>query len=700
LHAVSGAGPASLLVEKGRPRLPSSFAKPSGYQVFRPGQVRLRLILNGQSSPLASETVRLGPGRHTVVAVGGDNGVDLLVYRDDGVESGKATLRAIHAAGEVGDADVKLDGKVVVSGVGLGDATGYLPVPPGPHSVAVTKPGGKGMAIVKTEVRAVAGTASTAFVVGSGGMPAQIVLTEDGSAGPKAAPATGLGGATSGTGWLLILGSSLIGGSLGGASYLLARRTRQRGSLHVVETVVEQGTAEQAPSAPSAVAAGPPVREMQEEQAAEAERPTVVEEAVAEEAVVEEHVMEDTVEEPVAAEPVVESTAVEETAAPAEPAKPTRVYAAAPVPPLPPMPAKPAAPVAAAPANGNGGGHDEELPTPPLWTPPPSERWEASEPTGRFTRETPAEDEEKAPTPPMSRFTRPDPAPEGTAEPAPATPARLLFNGPPRVAGTTPEATERPLSPWPAPAAEPYPPAPTAQPEPAPEAVDPVAADTDESWTGSWIAEPAAEAVPAAETPEAPGEDVPEPPATFTPAEPAEEATTAPAPLWEPFVAAAPQPEPELEIEVELEEPVAAEPVPEEPAAEAEVVEAEVVEAEVVEAEVVEEPAVAEPVAEAPDAPEPPAPFVHPVWAPKPVAEEPVADEPAPAAEPVAEAEVADEPAPVNGNAVSTWSSTSARPGSATRASGTAGKVSFLVVSGAALVVTGLVAARRGGRHH
>src|SRR5829696_6036798 len=196
LHAVSGAGPAWLQVEKGGPRLPSSFAKPSGYQVFRPGQTRLRLILNGQSSPVASEVVRLGPGKHTIVAVGGDKGVDLLVYRDDGVESGKATLRAIHAAAEVGRADVRVDGKVVVSGVGLGDATGYLPVPPGPHSVAVTRPDGQGTALVKTEVRAVAGTASTAFVVGSAGMPAQVVLTSDGTAGPTAAPATGLGGAT------------------------------------------------------------------------------------------------------------------------------------------------------------------------------------------------------------------------------------------------------------------------------------------------------------------------------------------------------------------------------------------------------------------------------------------------------------------------------------------------------------------------
>jgi hypothetical protein len=50
------------------------------------------------------------------------------------------------------------------------------------------------------------------------------------------------------------------------------------------------------------------------------------------------------------------------------------------------------------------------------------------------------------------------------------------------------------------------------------------------------------------------------------------------------------------------------------------------------------------------------------------------------------------------GNGISTWSSTSSRPVSATGAH-RPHKVSFLVVSGAALVVTGLVVARRGGRH-
>ena len=453
LHAVAGAGPASLLVEKGSPQLPSAFAKPSGYQVFRPGQTRLRLILNGQSSPIASEIVRLGPGKHTVVAVGGDNGVDLLVYQDDGVEPGKATLRAVHVASEVGKADVRVDGKVVATGVGLGDDTGYLALPPGRHSVAVTRPGGEGGPLVKAQVRAVTGTAASGFVVGSAGMPAQIVLTEDGSAGPVTAPATGLGGATSDGAWLLIFGSALIGGSLGGASFVLARRMRSRGALQVSTPAGSAG-----PPTPSSVAAGPPVAAEKDEQ----------EEATQE--------------------------------APAAPV----VIAAATPPPLPPLPSLPAlppmrtAPVAPAPleiaaaapaavdasgngfhadngtngsdpeasANGHHGESDDAPPAPALWAPPPGERWTAGPakaPTGRFARKDP-EAGPAVPAPPSSpRFIRPDPEPATEAVPsAEAEPAAdanspeldkgpykpLVFTFPPVADAPAPE-TERPLSPWP-----------------------------------------------------------------------------------------------------------------------------------------------------------------------------------------------------------------------------------------------------------
>jgi len=255
LHAVSGASPASLRVEPGQPQLPSAFAKPSGYKVYSPGTVRLALILDGESSPIVTERVRLGPGRHTVVAVKDRGGVDLLVYRDNGLAPGKATIRAVHTASEVGRADVRVDGKVVATSVGLGDSTDYLPVPPGRHTLAVTRPGGKGGPLVEGTANAVAGTSSTAWVVGSAGMPAQLVLTSDDTVGPTAAPATGIGPSDSGS-WLLVIGSSLIGGSLGGLSYTLVRRRR-------AGKVVAASAPAATPSR-SSVMAGPPVAPKQE----------------------------------------------------------------------------------------------------------------------------------------------------------------------------------------------------------------------------------------------------------------------------------------------------------------------------------------------------------------------------------------------------------------------------------------------------
>ncbi len=163
--------------------------------------------------------------------------------------------------------------------------------------------------------------------------------------------------------------------------------------------------------------------------------------------------------------------------------------------------AEPVAAAAEVEANGNGNGGPvaepvAEAPAAPLWTPPPSERWG---PTGRFTRESTEDEAAPAHGP---RFVRPDadaPAPE----PAPATPARLLFNGPPRAADPPAPEAARPLTPWPnRPCARALSARAAATPTPRATAPDPVAPAADESWTGSWIAEPAATEPPeAVETP-------------------------------------------------------------------------------------------------------------------------------------------------------------------------------------------------------
>lgn len=232
VHAVPGAGPATLVVAPaggGRGvRVRSSFARPSAYTtVPGAGSVRLALRVAGSTRPTAAKSVRLRGGRQTVIALARRPGeTSLFVYRDDGMKPGKASLRAIHAAGEVGAADVRVDGRIVARRLGLGASSGYLALDPGSFDLSVTRPGGRGGALVsRSNVPLVAGTTTTAIVLGSGGAPARIVLASDAAAGPSAAPATGLGGSAAGGGWALVICSALLAGGLGGGLHTaLARR--------------------------------------------------------------------------------------------------------------------------------------------------------------------------------------------------------------------------------------------------------------------------------------------------------------------------------------------------------------------------------------------------------------------------------------------------------------------------------------------
>jgi hypothetical protein len=234
VHAVAGAGSAALSVDPAgaarAQKIRSSFARPSGYAGVRGDRVRLTLRVEGSGRPAATRAVRLRGGRHTVVALARRPGeVSLFLYRDDGMRPGKASLRVIHAAGEVGATDVLANDRVVGRRLGLGEAGPYRALDPGSYDLSVTRPGGGGGTLVmKDGVALVAGTTTTAFVVGSGGAPAQIVLASDAAAGPRAAPATGLGGAGGGGDWALVIGAALLAGSLGGGLHtaLAGRRAR------------------------------------------------------------------------------------------------------------------------------------------------------------------------------------------------------------------------------------------------------------------------------------------------------------------------------------------------------------------------------------------------------------------------------------------------------------------------------------------
>ena len=138
---------------------------------------------------------------------------------------GRARVRAIHAAAEIDRADVRVDGRWSRPRCGRGRRRA---TPRSRPDATTWRSRGQAAAAVRCSeegVPLVAGTASSAIVVGSRGMPTEFLLVSDGAAGPATAPATGfVGDVSEDSDWLRVLGAALLAGSLGGAAYVLAVR--------------------------------------------------------------------------------------------------------------------------------------------------------------------------------------------------------------------------------------------------------------------------------------------------------------------------------------------------------------------------------------------------------------------------------------------------------------------------------------------
>ena len=106
-------------------------------------------------------------------------GADNRQYRHLLADPGQARLRMVHAAPELGDANLALNGKVVAKRAAYTDATQYWTLPPGAEELTVLDPSSKKMALGRRSVPLAAGTSTTAYVVGSRGERVKVVLVDD-----------------------------------------------------------------------------------------------------------------------------------------------------------------------------------------------------------------------------------------------------------------------------------------------------------------------------------------------------------------------------------------------------------------------------------------------------------------------------------------------------------------------------------------
>jgi uncharacterized protein DUF4397 len=223
LHAIPG-GPTANLQVKGASG-PSatlsgvSFAKTSSYAPGPSGRVTATLLAGGKA--LGKGTATLGSsGRYTFVAGKDKSGKpEIKVFASGPATAGKARVRALHFAPEVPKADFKL-GNRDLGTLDEGQAGQYVSVEPGTYPIEAMPPGSKDAVVMDKNVSLSAGTASTAYALGSGGEATKFVVVQDSVAAPSGGPATGLGGLSGDdTPWLAALLAALVAGSLGGLAF-------------------------------------------------------------------------------------------------------------------------------------------------------------------------------------------------------------------------------------------------------------------------------------------------------------------------------------------------------------------------------------------------------------------------------------------------------------------------------------------------
>lgn len=187
VHAVPGAREAELTVEQaGRTTLVgrTGYGRATDVRTVPPGEFRWRLASGGKT--IAEGTGTAASARMTAVAIPQGTKPVVRFFRDAvDVPRGKARLRVIHAAPELGSPDLRVDGKRVARGLGYGRATPYLTVSAGRHDLQAVRAQTNDELLSRRGVRVPANAVTTAFLIGTAGEPARIITVSDRVAAPR-----------------------------------------------------------------------------------------------------------------------------------------------------------------------------------------------------------------------------------------------------------------------------------------------------------------------------------------------------------------------------------------------------------------------------------------------------------------------------------------------------------------------------------
>ena len=181
VHGIPGEGEAELTVEQeGRTTVvgKAGYASSTRLRAVRSGPISWKLVSAGKT--IAEGTGEVGSGPLTAIAMPqGDRPVVKLFKDAAQAPRGQARIRVIHAAGELGAPDVRVNAEPVARRLGFGEATKYFTLRPGRYDLEAVRPGTTDALVGRRGVRVAADSITSAIVIGTGGEPARIITVSD-----------------------------------------------------------------------------------------------------------------------------------------------------------------------------------------------------------------------------------------------------------------------------------------------------------------------------------------------------------------------------------------------------------------------------------------------------------------------------------------------------------------------------------------
>jgi nucleoid-associated protein YgaU len=216
IHAVPGVGKAKVQINDGSGNVDIGsigFGQVTPWHSIRSGS--FQWVLKGGGKTLVAGTSTVGNGAYDIVVLDKSSGVGLGIYKARAGKSGTSLVRVIHAAPELGSPELTVDSKEAVKSLAFTQATPYVSLAPGPHTLGAMKPGGTASLVSGGRVTLSPGVAYSAIVVGSRGQRVRVVAVVDrgapltrsgssGSAGSSGSSSSSSGSSSTGSGSVVV----------------------------------------------------------------------------------------------------------------------------------------------------------------------------------------------------------------------------------------------------------------------------------------------------------------------------------------------------------------------------------------------------------------------------------------------------------------------------------------------------------------